>query len=243
MPYTGHDAIAVLASSDLLHDFLSHPFDAVYFYQKMRQVKKNSKFYYRKVIENLLPRHKDSLGHILKSNDLALDAQFFDAKQKQAILRELLSNKQVDQQDLMKLGIQVSMPNEHKKLLLDAFGHGVVFNVLSQKIESYAANAIALNHKFLLPIEVKANGLVQIQRQDERWIVSMNDRHIMKLIREDDALAIGMHPLVLKKYTDYYVISYKQWYLYSDELGAHDFGEDLSEQAKFVTAPENFVQA
>jgi hypothetical protein len=34
LPFTGHDAIAVLASSDLLHDFLRHEFDAPYFYKK-----------------------------------------------------------------------------------------------------------------------------------------------------------------------------------------------------------------
>ena len=242
LPYTGHDAIAVLASSELLNDFITHPFDATYFYQKMRQVKKNSKFYYRKVIENLLPHHKGALGQILKRNDLALDNQFFDAKQKQAILRELLSNKQVDQHDLNKLGIQVQLPNEdNKKLLLDTFGHAVVFNVLSQKIESYAAHAIALNHKFLIPLEVKGNGLVHILRNEERYLVIMNDRWVMKLIREEDALGIGMHPLVMKKYSDYYVISYKQLHLYSNELGAHDFAEDLHESAKFVTAPESFA--
>lgn len=242
LPYTGHDAIAVLANSDLLNDFLMHDWDATYFYQKMRQVKKNNKFYYRKVIENLLPRHKHALGRILKSNDLALDGQFFDAKQKQHILRELLSNKQVDEQDLIKLGIHVDMPEEHPNLLLDCFGHGVVFNVLSHKIESYAANAIALNHKFLIPLEVRGNGLVHILRQDERWLVTMNDRHVMKLLREDDALGIGMHPLVMKKYSDYYVIAYKQQYLASNELGAHDFSEELTAMCKFSTAPENFAQ-
>ncbi|MBL8322358.1 MAG: hypothetical protein JNJ93_08820, partial [Acinetobacter sp.] len=166
LPYTGHDAIAVLASSELVHDFLRHPFEASYFYRKMRQVKKNSKFYYRKVIESLLPRHRQALGHILKSNDLALDSQFFDAKQKQALLRELFSNKQVDQQDLAKLGIEVSMPQEKRSLLQDAYGHGLVFNVISQKVESYAAGAIALNHKFLIPVYAKGNGLVQISWND-----------------------------------------------------------------------------
>lgn len=40
LPFTGHDAIAILASSELLHDFLTREFDAEFFYQKMRQVKK-----------------------------------------------------------------------------------------------------------------------------------------------------------------------------------------------------------
>ena len=96
LPFTGHDAIAILANSELLNDFLTHPFDAPFFYQKIRKVKKNSKFYYRKVIENVLPNHRWSLGRILKYNNLQLDSNFFDAKLKQNLIRSLLSNKQVD---------------------------------------------------------------------------------------------------------------------------------------------------
>ena len=234
LPYTDHDAIAVLASSELVHDFLRHPFDASYFYQKMRRVKKNSKFYYRKVIENLLPRHRMALGQILKTNALALDDQFFDAKQKQALLRELFSNKQVDQQDLAKLGIQVNMPQEKRSLLQDSYDHGLVFNVISQKIESYAAGAIALNHKFLIPIYAKGNGLVQISWNDQAYMVVMNDRQIQKLVLLQDDLPLGMHPLMMKKYADYYLISYKDLNLSTDELGAAHFADSLDDRSKFV---------
>ena len=237
LPFTGHDAIAVLASSELLHDFLLHDFDATYFYQKIRQVKKNSKFYYRKVIENLLPRHKNALGSILINNDLQLDNQFFDAKLKQQLLRELLSNKQVSQQDLLKLGIQVNLPQENSSQLLDSFGHGLVFNVISQKIESYAASAIALNHKFLIPIFAKGSALVQITLNDERYVVAMNDRHIMKLFKEHEPLTAGMHPIVMKKYSDFYVLSYKHLNLNNNEYGSHDFIEETPETAQFVIQP------
>lgn len=238
LPYTGHDAIAVLASSELVHDFLRHSFDASYFYQKMRKVKKNSKFYYRKVIENLLPRHKAALGHILKSNALALDSQFFDAKQKQTLLRELFSNKQVDQQDLAKLGIQVNMPQEKRSLLQDAFQHGLVFNVISQKIESYAAGAIALNHKFLIPIYAKGNGLVQISWNDQPYLLVMNDRQIIKLVKLQDELAPGMHPLLMKKYEGFYTVSYKAMNLSTDEFGAAHFDESDGPSSQFIAQPE-----
>ena len=238
LPFTGHDAIAVLASSELLNDFLLHEFDAPYFYQKIRQVKKNSKFYYRKVIENLLPRHKNALGSILINNDLQLDHQFFDLKLKQHLLRALLSNKQVSQQDLLKLGIQVNLPQENRSQLLDYFGHGLVFNVISQKIESYAASAIALNHKFLIPIFAKGSGLVQINLNDERYVVAMNDRQVMKLFKEQDALTVGMHPIVIKKYSDFYLLSYKHLNLSTNEYGNHDFIEDSPETTQFVTQSE-----
>ena len=238
LPFTGHDAVAILASSELLNDFLTREFDQTYFYKKMRQVKKNSKFYYRKVIENSLPTHRKSLGSILKNNDLQLDTNFFDAKQKQQLIRSLFSNKQVDQHDLLKLGLQVNMPQESRSLLHDYLGHGLVFNVISQKIESYAAKAIALNHKFLIPIYAKSTGLVQITLNDERYIVAMNDRRVMKLFKEQDALGMGMHPLIIKKYDDYFVISYKNLNLSSDEFGGNDFVEDVPETAKFVLDAE-----
>ncbi len=238
LAFTNHDAVAVLASSELVNDFLRHEFDASYFYQKMRRVKKNSKFYYRKVIENLLPRHRMALGRILKNNDLQLDAQFFDANQKQTILRELLRNKQVDQHDLMKLGIQVNLPQEHRQILLDAYGHGLVFNVISNKIESYADQAIALNHKFLIPIYARGNGLMTISLNDKRYLVVMNDRHVMKLVKERDALALGMHPILMKRYADFYMFSYKELNLTTDEYGAASFVNESDKNTYFVTQSE-----
>lgn len=238
LPFTGHDAIAVLASSELLYDFLLHEYDESYFYQKMRRVKKNSKFYYRKVIENILPRHRFALGRILKNNDLLLDTQFFDAAQKQVILRELLSNKQVDQQDLLKLGIHVNLPHEKRQLLLDAYGHALVFNVISNKIESYTGDAIALNHKFLIPIYAKGNGLLTINLNDERYLVVMNDRHIMKLVKEQDELNVGMHPIIMKRYADFYMFSYKHLNLHTDEYGASGFVDASDKNTQFVTRSE-----
>jgi hypothetical protein len=238
LAFTNHDAIAVLASSELVNDFLLHEFDASYFYQKMRRVKKNSKFYYRKVIENLLPRHRMALGRILKNNDLQLDSQFFDANQKQTILRELLSNKQVDQHDLMKLGIQVNLPQENRQILLDIYGHGLVFNVISNKIESYADQAIALNHKFLIPIYARGNGLLTISLNDERYLVIMNDRHMMKLVKEQEPLSVGMHPILMKRYTDFYMFSYKELSLKTDEYGAAAFVDDSDKNTHFVTRSE-----
>ncbi len=53
--------------------------------RKCAESRKTASLYYRKVIENVLPRHRMALGHILKNNDLQLDNQFFDASQKQVI--------------------------------------------------------------------------------------------------------------------------------------------------------------
>lgn len=238
LPFTGHDAIAVLASSELLNDFLRHPFDAPYFYQKMRQVKKNSKFYYRKVIENLLSRHRLALGQILKNNHFQLDSQFFDAKQKQTLLRALFNNKQVSEQDLNKLGITTFTPQDNRNLLLDQYEHGLVFNVISQKIECYAAGVIALNHKFLIPLQAKGTGPVLVQIQDERYMVVMNDRQVMKLVLPQDELATGMHPIYLQKYAHYYTLNYKQQLLSSDEFGQVFFVESSGENTQFVLQPE-----
>lgn len=233
LPFTGHDAVAILASSELLHDFLIRDFDEMYFYQKMRQVKKNSKFYYRKVIEQLLTRHSSALGKILKNNDIALDDGFFDSKLKQALIRELLNKKQVDQQDLEKLGIQINLPVEQHLLLIDHFGHALVYNVISQKIEGYSADIIALNHKFLIPLGKKNHALLSIHLNGENFLLMMNDRHIIKLYREDEDLSLGMHPLILKKYSDFYQISYKDLNLTTDEFGATYFMLESSVMNRF----------
>ena len=47
-----------------------------------------------------------------------------------------------------------------------------------------------------------------------------------------------MHPIVIKKYSDFYLLSYKQLNLSNNEFGSHDFIEDTPETAQFVTQPE-----
>lgn len=83
------------------------------------------------------------------------------------------------------------------------------------------ASAIALNHKFLIPIFAKGSALVQITLNDERYVVAMNDRHIMKLFKEHEPLTAGMHPIVMKKYSDFYVLSYKHLNFSSVPTFAH----------------------
>ena len=244
LPFTGHDAIAVLASSALLNNFLLHDFDEQYFYQKIRQVKKNSKFYYRKVIENILPRHKNALAAIFTHNDMQLDAQFFDSKLKQQLLKALLNIKQVTEQDLLKLGIQFNLPKENtvpeekSAQLFDHFGHAVVFNVISQKIESYTEQALALNQQYLIPIVAQGNSVVQLHWQNEQYVVAMNDRQMVKLFQQQEPLAVGTHPIVIKKYSDFYMLSYKQFNLNQNEQGDVDFIEDTPETTQFTTQSE-----
>jgi hypothetical protein len=73
---------------------------------------------------------------------------------------------------------------------------------------------------------------------DERYVVAMNDRQVMKLFKEQDALTVGMHPIVIKKYSDFYLLSYKHLNLSTNEYGNHDFIEDSPETTQFVTQSE-----
>lgn len=223
LPFTGHEALAVLASSSLLNDFIRHDLDAQYFYTQMRTVKKNSKFYYRTVISQLMSRHSKALGRILKNNDLQLDAQYLDPTLKQLITRVMLSRRQVTEQDLQKLGIKVNLPQESRLHLQDQFEGFLIFNMISSKIESYSQDSIRLNDKYLIPLAVQSSGLVKVDINHERYLVAMNDRHVMKLVKEHDPLSLDMTPLVLKKHEQYYVISYKGLALSSDDQGVCHF--------------------
>lgn len=235
LPYTGHDAIAVLASSALLQDFIERPYDQTYFYKQIRDVKKNSKFYYRSVIAHLLGTHNEALGKILKTIDLQLDSAFFDASLKQTITRILLTNKRVDEQDLLKLGIQVNLPFENKTQLQDSFGKVLVFNVITQKIEGYDQHIIDVNGKYIIPLHVEDSGLAQVEIKKQTYLICMNDRRVTKLFKKDDALSLDMNPIVIKKCTDFYVLSYKNMYLSSDEQGGCHF------ESESVQATEKFV--
>lgn len=234
LPYTGHDVIAVLANSALLHDFIERDYDETYFYQQMRAVKKNSKFYYRSVIARLLGTHNAALAKILKSRDLQLDGQFFDNQLKQQITRILLTNKRVDEQDLLKLGIQVNLPFEQASQLVDSTGNILVFNMITQKIEAYAREVVDINGKYIIALYVKNHGLAQVEINKEHYLICMNDRRVTKLFKRSDALSLDMNPIVVKKCEDFYVLSYKNLYLSSDADGNCSF------QSESVQASEKF---
>ena len=235
LPYTGHDAIAVLASSALLHDFIERPFEPIYFYRQMREVKKNSKFYYRSVVAHLLGTHNEALGNILKGIDLQLDKNFFDASLKQTITRILLTNKRVDEQDLEKLGIQVNFAFEEKNQLQDRFGNILVFNVITQKVESYEQQVIDINGKYIIPLHVEHSGLVQVEVKKQTYLICMNDRRVTKLFKQDEALSLDMHPIVIKKCPEFYLLSYKNLYMHSDEQGNCNFeSESVQDNEKFT---------
>ena len=235
LPYTGHDAIAVLANSALLHDFIQHPLDETYFYKQIRAVKKNSKFYYRSVIAHLLGAHNEALGNILKTIDLQLDSTFFDASLKQTITRVLLTNKRVDEQDLQKLGISIHLPFEARTQLQDNFGRILVFNIITQKLESYEQQVIDVNGKYIIPLHVEHTGLATVVVKKQTYLICMNDRRVTKLFKQDDELTSDMQPLILKKGAGFYSVSYKQLYLHCDEQGNCLFeSETLGDAQKFV---------
>jgi len=234
LPYTGHDAIAVLANSALLHDFIERPYDQTYFYKQIRDVKKNSKFYYRSVIAHLLGTHNAALGKILKRSDIQLDSTFFDASLKQTITRILLTNKRVDEQDLQKLGIQVNFAFEDKKQLTDYFGNILVFNVITQKLESYEQQVIDVNGKYIIPLNVENNDLAQVEIKKQTYLICMNDRRVTKLFKQDEALSLDMNPIVIKKTPDFYILSYKNLYMSCNIQGQVSFDdESLNEFCHF----------
>ncbi|WP_010113385.1 hypothetical protein [Acinetobacter sp. P8-3-8] len=234
LPYTGHDAIAVLANSALLHDFIERPYDQTYFYKQIREVKKNSKFYYRSVIARLLGTHNEALGKILKGIDIQLDSAFFDASLKQTITRILLTNKRVDEQDLQKLGIQVNLAFEDKNQLTDYYGNILVFNVITQKLESYDQQVIDVNGKYIIPLHVENSGLAQVEIKKQTYLICMNDRRVTKLFKQDDALSLDMNPIVIRKCADFYVLSYKDLYMSCDVQGQVSFDdESLNEFCHF----------
>ena len=98
-----------------------------------------------------------------------------------------------------------------------------MFNLISQKIESYPTEVILRNHKYLVAIQAKASGLAKIRLNDEYYLLAMNDRKIVKLFMIDDELSLDMTPILIKKYPDYFVLAYKDFILHSDAQGQIEF--------------------
>ncbi|WP_336011458.1 hypothetical protein [Acinetobacter calcoaceticus] len=228
LPFTGHEALSVLASSSLLHDFIEHEIDEIYFYQQVRKVKKQSKFYFRNVLAHVLTHHDDMLLKILRQNDFQLDERYFDNPLKQAITRSLIKAKQATELDFQKLGIKVQQTQQevnYKEGLQNSFGSILVFNLINSKFESYALDVLLANKSYLIPIVAEHTGVVHIELNNETYLLGMNDRKIIKLFKREEPLTSDMSPFVIKKYSDFFAISYKQLNLSCDEHGMCEFIE------------------
>lgn len=236
LPFTGHEALSVLASSQLLNDFVEKPFEITYFYKRVREVKKQSKFYYRHVLDALLARHHQALLKILENNEFELDERYFDAVIKQKLVQQLFKLKHGSEQNLHKLGIQphfVQQAGRSKPTLITAQQSCLVFNLVSLKLESYSAETLAANPNYLVPLKVTATALVELELNDEIYLLTMNDRGIHKLVKVGEALALDQSPLVFKQYAEFCSISYKQLSLSCDEQGFTHFVENnVDEQTK-----------
>lgn len=229
LPFTGHEALSVLASSSLLHDFIEHDFDEIYFYQQVRKVKKQSKFYFRNVLAHVLAQHDEMLLKILRQNDFQLDERYFDNPLKQAITRSLIKTNQATELDFQKLGIKVLRIQEdanYREGLQTSFGLILVFNLINSKFESYTVDTLLVNKSYLVPIVAEQTGVVHIELNNEVYLLAMNDRKIIKLFKSEEPLTSDMSPFVIKKYSDSFAISYKQLNLSCDEQGLCEFTED-----------------
>lgn len=228
LPFTGHEALSVLASSSLLHDFIEHDFDEIYFYQQVRKVKKQSKFYFRNVLAHVLTQHDEMLLKILRQNDFQLDERYFDNPLKQAITRSLIKTNQATELDFQKLGIKVLRIQEdanYTEGLQTSFGLILVFNLINSKFESYTVDTLLVNKSYLVPIVAEQTGVVHIELNNEVYLLAMNDRKIIKLFKSEEPLTSDMSPFVIKKYSDSFAISYKQLNLSCDEQGLCEFME------------------
>lgn len=238
LPFTGHEALSVLASSSLLHDFIEHDFDEIYFYQQVRKVKKQSKFYFRNVLAHVLTQHDEMLLKILRQNDFQLDERYFDNPLKQAITRSLIKTNQATELDFQKLGIKVQRiqkDENYKEGLQTSFGLILVFNLINSKFESYTVDTLLANKSYLVPIVAEQTGVVHIELNNEVYLLAMNDRKVIKLFKSEEPLTSDMSPFVIKKYSDCFAISYKQLNLSFDEQGLCEFTESSIQPTEQLT--------
>lgn len=206
------------------------------FYQRVRQVKKQSKFYYRHVLDALLPRHHQALLKILENNDLQLDERYFDAVMKQKLVQQLFRLKQGTEQNLVKLGALPHFVQQNGAVspkVSTSQHEFLVFNLVSLKLESYSADVIAAQSQYLLPLSGKGTALIELALNGDHYLLTMNDRGIHKLIALDEPLPLDQSPLIFKQYAEFCSVSYKQLTLACDANGLSHFIENnVDEQTK-----------
>ncbi len=104
-------------------------------------------------------------------------------------------------------------------------GTVLVFNLINLKLEAYAIDVVLANTSYLIPIVTEQTGVAHIELNNEIYLLGMNDRKIIKLFKQGDALSSDMSPFVIKQYADFFALSYKQFNLDCDEQGVCDYIE------------------
>ncbi len=82
-------------------------------------------------------------------------------------------------------------------------GTVLVFNLINLKLESYAVDVLLANTSYLIPIVAEQTGVAHIELNNEIYLLGMNDRKIIKLFKQGDALSSDMSPFVIKQYSDF----------------------------------------
>ena len=109
--------------------------------------------------------------------------------------------------------------------------------MITQKIESYDQQVIDVNGKYIIPLHVENTGLATLEVKKQDYLICMNDRRVTKLFKLDDELSSDMQPLVVKKGSGFYSLSYKGLYMRSDEAGNCIFdAETVGETEQFVVS-------
>lgn len=164
---------------------------------------------------------------ILRQNDFQLDERYLDNPLKQAVTVVLLKQSKLQSKISRSLELKFSIASKLKTIkgLKNQFEAILVFNLINLKLETYAVDVVLANPSYLIPIVAEHTGVVQIELNNELYLLGMNDRKIIKLFKQGDALTSDMSPFVIKQYSDFFALSYKQLNLNCDEQGVCDYVE------------------
>lgn len=94
--------------------------------------------------------------------------------------------------------LRIQEDANYKEGLQTSFGLILVFNLINSKFESYTVDTLLANKSYLVPIVAEQTGVVNIELNNEIYLLAMNDRKVIKLFKSEEPLTSDMSPFVIK---------------------------------------------
>lgn len=199
--FSGHHATSILASSELLNDFISCEISDDQIYRKIRSIKRKKEIYIKNFIPKALNQKEGFFINLLGKQNGVIDIDRDLAKK---ILASSIRLGVFKKELLNILNFKINLLNE--SFLCSHHESYLVFNLLTERLECHQKENIKRYSEFLLPISTSL-GWLELNSSGNIFYVHCNSKFKTILVKKNENIHDGYYPLISKIKNGYIVIS------------------------------------
>lgn len=200
--FAEHSVTYILASSDLLNDFIQDNVSQDVIYKKMRSLKRTKGVYAANLLNKAIKNNGLFLLNLLSKPRLV--ALSFDKQITNDIIALAIKRHLLNSQLLKNLGIERNINNGFN--LYTTHKSVVVYNTITNRLESYNIETLSKYEGLLIPVSIKL-GILSIYYRNILFNIYGNSKGDLQLVKDGSPIPDNFHPLLLNKKSDYLYIS------------------------------------